>query len=111
MLLQEFTESWRISPEANINEYVFPFLKRRKADEEITGLEDASQWSRVIEAFSVLFSSDGPGLERDSFLAEKAGAAGRVSRLVPSVAFCGIHSGILIHTESWMMHCNIYCTI
>lgn len=38
------------------------------------------QWNRVMDAFSTLFLSEGPGYERDSFLAIKAGASGRIAR-------------------------------
>lgn len=37
-------------------------------------------WNRVMDAFSTLFLSEGPGYERDSFLAIKAGASGRIAR-------------------------------
>jgi len=51
----------------------------RKKENQTLSICDG-QWSRVIDAFSTLFLSEGPGYERESFLAIKAGASGRMAR-------------------------------
>ncbi|XP_047133859.1 uncharacterized protein LOC100207024 isoform X1 [Hydra vulgaris] len=48
--------------------------------------DDSSEWKRVIDAFTILFLTEGPGYERESFLSAKAGAAGRISRFQRSLA-------------------------
>eukprot|EP00794_Sanderia_malayensis_P018102 gene18102-19911_t len=43
-------------------------------------------WSLTISAFAKLFLAEAPGMERDCFLAEHAGSAGRISRFQRSLA-------------------------
>ena len=38
------------------------------------------RWKISVDLFSRLFLADGPGAERDSFLAARAGVAGRLAR-------------------------------
>ena len=38
------------------------------------------RWKIAVDLFSRLFLADGPGAERDSFLAARAGVAGRLAR-------------------------------
>ena len=40
------------------------------------------RWKISVDLFSRLFLADGPGAERDSFLAARAGVAGRLARYV-----------------------------
>lgn len=42
--------------------------------------EVSVEWNRTVDAFATLFLTEGPGYERDSFLAIKSGASGRMSR-------------------------------
>ena len=39
-----------------------------------------SRWKISVDLFSRMFLADGPGAERDSFLAARAGVAGRLAR-------------------------------
>ena len=42
--------------------------------------EVSERWMISIDVFSRLFLAEGPGGERDSFLAARAGTAGRIAR-------------------------------
>lgn len=42
-----------------------------------------NRWKISVDLFSRLFLADGPGAERDSFLAARAGVAGRLARYNP----------------------------
>jgi len=56
-------------------------LKKQKLKKESQTLAICEgKWGRVIDAFSTLFLSEGPGYERESFLSIKAGASGRIAR-------------------------------
>lgn len=39
-----------------------------------------ARWKISVDLFSRIFLADGPGAERDSFLAARAGVAGRLAR-------------------------------
>ena len=39
-----------------------------------------ARWKNSVDLFSRIFLADGPGAERDSFLAARAGVAGRLAR-------------------------------
>lgn len=54
--------------------------KQRMKIESQTLAPCEGRWNRVVDAFSTLFLSEGPGYERESFLAIKAGASGRIAR-------------------------------
>ena len=56
----------------------FIFFYRKKESQTLSICE--GKWVRVIDAFSTLFLSEGPGYERESFLSIKAGASGRIAR-------------------------------
>ena len=48
------------------------------------------RWKISVDLFSRLFLSDGPGAERDSFLAARAGVAGRLARYLFTIMALGL---------------------
>lgn len=48
--------------------------------------EFKSSWKSAISSFAKLFLAETPGMERDCFLAEHAGSAGRIARFVNVVS-------------------------
>lgn len=62
--------------------------KKESRGNESSGSENevSVEWNRTVDAFATLFLTEGPGYERDSFLAIKSGASGRMSRFQRSLA-------------------------
>ena len=58
------------------------------------------RWKVSVDLFSRLFLADGPGAERDSFLAARAGVAGRLARYACA---CASRDAVYSFIKNWII--------